>query len=380
MKVIIAPDSFKGNMRSPEVTEIIQRGFTDVISDAEVCAFPMADGGEGTVDAMISATGGTLHKLTVTGPLGKPVEAVYGILGNSDTAVMEMASASGIELVPKEELNPWKTTTFGTGEIIRAILESGITNIIIGIGGSATTDGGSGMAQALGYRFYDKDGNLIPNGCSGGQLAGIQTMDGARILPALRKAKIKVACDVTNPLLGENGAAHVYGPQKGADPDMVEKLDAGLKHFSELICNAGFASDSNRPGDGAAGGLGFGLRALCRAQMESGAKLVIDGSGMRDKLPGANLVITGEGCTDSQTASGKLCAVIAQTAAEYNVPTVVLAGAVRGKIKDMQHIFAAAIGIDKEACSLEEAISHSKNNLYCAARNLAGIIRYVNKG
>ena len=377
MKIIIAPDSFKGNMRSTVAAEIIKRGILSLIPDAEILLFPMADGGEGTVEAMIAATGGTLHQVKVLDPLGKNIEAEYGILGNSGAAVMEMASASGIELLKSEELNPWRTSTYGTGEILRVIIESGVREIIIGIGGSATTDGGSGMAQALGYRFFDHDGKEIPPGCNGGRLADIAAIDTSKVIPQLQQVNIKVACDVTNPLLGKNGAAHVYGPQKGADPDMVLKLDAGLDNFASVLVRSGFAADCEQPGDGAAGGLGFGLRTLCNATMTSGAQLIIDASGMRDHLAGASLVITGEGRTDSQTASGKICAVIAQTAKEYDVPTIVLSGAVKGRTENMQKIFAAAFSIDKDVNTLEEAILHSRDNLYDAARNLAGVIRYV---
>jgi len=374
VKIIVAPDSFKGCLRSLDVADAIKCGLSSVLTDAEIISFPMADGGEGTVEAVIAATGGNLVQTTVYGPLGNPVAARYGIIPGH-TAVMEMAAASGIELLSRNELNPMKTSTLGTGQMMLDAIKRGVRQIIIGIGGSATVDGGTGMAQALGFILRNGDGDVIDRPCTGGMLAEIMEIEPGSAAELLANVRIRVACDVTNPLTGHNGAARVYGPQKGADAQMVEILDAGLDSFSQVVMHAGLADDNVHPGDGAAGGLGFGLRTLCGAEMVSGAKLVIETSGLEQCLANADLVITGEGCTDSQTASGKICAVIAETAAVHGVPTIVLSGAIRGPVAPLQKIFAAVMSIAKGPCSLDEAISSAPEWLYDAGRNIGGMLR-----
>lgn len=362
MKIVIAPDSFKGNMRSGRVCEIIRGAILREAPDAEVLAYPMADGGEGTVEAVVAATGGEIRKRRVCGPLGEPVEAAYGVLPDG-TAIMEMAAASGIELVPPDRLSPMEATTFGTGELILHLLGEGHDKIVMGIGGSATVDGGTGMAQALGYRFMDGDGKEIRE--RGGKiLFRIRRIDASGVLPDLKRAAIRVACDVTNPLCGPDGAAPVFGPQKGATPEMVAALDAGLANLGEVVGIDGAA------GDGAAGGLGFGLRAFCGAEVESGARLIAETVGLPRALEGADLLITGEGQTDGQTASGKLCSVLAAMARERGVKTLLLSGALRGDLDPFLEMFDYAFSISSGHASLEACIAHARVDLTFVARNV----------
>lgn len=377
MKIVIAPDSFKGSLRSPEVCQAIAAGIRQVIPDAEIVQVPMADGGEGTVEAAVFSTGGQFEEITVTGPLGTPVKACYGLPGGRSCAIMEMAAASGIELVPSNQLDPLKATTYGTGEIIRAIISKGIQEIIIGIGGSATVDGGAGTAQALGFRFFDAGNRELPRGIGGGGLGNISRIDCSMVEPMLKGCRIKVACDVTNPLLGDKGTARIFGPQKGATPAMVEQLENNLKSYAEVIKAAGMCSGCNNPGDGAAGGLGFALRVLTGAQMVSGAGLMVGITGLESHLQGADLLITGEGCTDAQTADGKLCAVVAETARQAGVPALLLSGAVLGRPEALRGLFAGAFSIATGPCTLQEAISATRHNLYLAAANIAGLCKAV---
>lgn len=367
MKIIIAPDSFKGNMRASKVCEQIKSGILREMPGAEIHCIPMADGGEGTVEALVESAGGTIHTLEATAPLGGTVAAQYGALPDG-TAVMEMASASGIERVPPEQLNPMEATTYGTGELLKHLLQTGHRNIVMGIGGSATVDGGSGMAQALGFKLLDSGGNEIT--VRGGKvLPLIKSIDASGVVPELEAATIRVACDVTNPLTGTNGAAAVFGPQKGATPEMVEQLDAGLANLQE-VCGAPGA-----PGDGAAGGLGYGLRAFCNAEIVSGARLLAETAGLPELLEGADLLITGEGRTDGQTASGKLCAVLAQMARERGVKTALLSGALAGELDPFLEVFDVAFSISSGHTSLEACIRHAPQDLAFTARNLARLLR-----
>jgi glycerate kinase len=362
MKIVVAPDSYKGNMRSAVVCEIIRAAILSEAPDAEVLAFPMADGGEGTVDAVVAATGGEFRELEVCGPLGEPVNARYGLLPDG-SAVMEMASASGIELVPLTKLNPLDASTYGTGQIVRHLLEEGHTSIVMGIGGSATVDGGTGMAQALGYRFFDGNGNEIRD--RGGKvLSRIERIDASAVCPQLAHARIRVACDVTNPLTGPHGAAAVFGPQKGATPEMVEELDAGLLHFQQIAAVDGAA------GDGAAGGLGYGLRVFCNAEIVSGAQLIAETVGLPAALVGADLLITGEGRTDGQTASGKLCAVLADMARRHGAKSLLLSGALHGDLESFLDTFDYAFSISSGHASLEACIAHAPEDLAFVARNM----------
>ncbi len=372
MKIVLAPDKFKGCMRSPQICEILKRAFKEVFPKAEVVSIPMADGGEGTVEAIVSATGGEMRQVNVAGPLGKPVEAKFGLYNSGRSAVMEMASASGLELLSRREYNPLKTSTYGTGELVKAILDAGVEEITIGIGGSATVDGGAGMAQALGYKLLDQSGSQI--GLGGGALGSLAKISSEGADPRLAKTKIRVACDVTNPLLGRNGAARVYGPQKGATPEMVEQLEAGLSNLEKVWRDSGLMMGTDVPGDGAAGGLGGGLRAFCKAEMVSGARLVIDATCLERHLQGASFVITGEGRTDSQTASGKLCCEVAKSARKAGVPVFLLSGSLSGDVINLNESFDVALSISTGHGSLEEAIASGRHDLYFTGRNLARLL------
>ncbi|MCF7818431.1 MAG: glycerate kinase [Kiritimatiellales bacterium] len=361
MKIVVAPDSFKGNMRSDRVCEIIRAAILREIPSAEVLALPMADGGEGTVEAVVAVTGGTFQSLEVCGPLGDPVIARYGLLPDG-SAIMEMASASGIELVSAERLNPLTATTYGTGELVRYLLAAGHNRIVMGIGGSATVDGGIGMACALGYRFLDAAGNETQ------VLTQICSIDSTAVFQGLAGAKIRVACDVTNPLTGPDGAAAVFGPQKGATPAMVKELDAGLSNLLNI------AGVPGAPGDGAAGGLGYGLRAFCNAEIVSGAKLIADTVGLAAALEGADLLITGEGRTDGQTASGKLCSVLAGMARERGVKSLLVSGALQGDPDGFLDLFDDAFSISTGHTSLEACIRHAPEDLAFTVRNVMRIL------
>ena len=326
MKIVLAPDKFKGSLTAEQVSQIEKEAFLSVIPGAEIICVPLADGGEGTVRALTSANNGELFSVQVQGPLEKKVQATIGM--TEDTAFLEMAEASGMTLLSPAERNPMKTSTFGTGEMIAQVLKRGIKNIIIGIGGSATVDGGTGMAEALGYKFYDKNGNLLTH-LGGGMLQKIAKIDSSAVNPLLKECKIRIASDVTNPLLGDNGAVAVFAPQKGATPEMMPILEEGLANLRKVLIQQNFISE-DLPGDGAAGGLGLGLRAFCNAVPESGASLAIAATSLEEKLENADFLITGEGCSDSQTDNGKLCAVVAQTCKKHGVPCILLSGKVLG--------------------------------------------------
>lgn len=371
MKIVVAPDSFKNNMRSPEVAAIIRDAVLQELPTADVICLPMADGGEGTTEAMVSAAGGAYRSVVVHGPLGSSVHAQYGLLDPGRLAVMEMAAASGLELVPPGHANPRRATTRGTGDLLRAILDAGIRSVVVGIGGSATVDGGIGMAQALGYRFLDASGQ--PAGEGGQALSRIARIDAGGRDPRLDETRIRVACDVTNPLTGPRGAARVYGPQKGADPEMVENLEDGLCNLDRVLRAAGLR-DRDAPGDGAAGGLGAGLRAFCRAEIASGAALVAESVGLADHLDNADLLVTGEGRTDAQTASGKLCAILAEMAHRRGVPCALLSGALAGSLDELLECFDYPISICVGETCLAEAIRNSRRDLSLAARVLARLL------
>ncbi|MFQ3547556.1 MAG: glycerate kinase [Termitinemataceae bacterium] len=373
MTVIVAPDSFKGNMTAKEAAEEIQAGILSVIPDARVLLFPMADGGEGTARVVTEAAGGTIVPVTVTGPLGEPVKAYFGQLREGKTVILDMASASGLELLRPDQLNPMKTTTYGTGELIKAALDTGAEELVIGIGGSATVDGGIGMLQALGFELLDEKGN--PLGRGGEALLHIKEIRTNHADPRIFTTSITVACDVTNPLTGPDGAAAVFGPQKGASPEMVALLDAGLAKLGEAWIRAGLAEDTNHPGDGAAGGLGAALRICLRASVESGAQLVMKHTGMLAALSEADLVITGEGRTDSQTRRGKVCAVIARHCQAKGVPVALLSGSLAGDPSQFFDLFDYAVSISTGESSLDTMLANGHRNLRFAASNLMRAIQ-----
>ena len=363
MKIILAPDKFKGSMTAEEAASIEKEAILSILPEAQVICVPLADGGEGTVRALTAANGGTLFREKVRGPLGKSVEALLGTAG--DTAFLEMAEASGLTLLAPEERDPMKTSTYGTGELILSVLRRGIKKIIIGIGGSATVDGGTGMAEALGYRFFDREGHLISPLC-GGVLEQIDTIDCSLAEPLLKEAQICIASDVTNPLLGENGAVAVFAPQKGATLQMMPQLEEGLANLRNVLKKQNMLSE-DLPGDGAAGGLGLGLRAFCHAHSESGAQLAISASGLEEKLKDADLLITGEGCSDAQTDNGKLCAVVAETCRKHHIPCILLSGKILGENFPLFYKTAATVPAD--AC-FEEIKPRARELLKEAAREL----------
>ena len=326
MSIVLAPDSFKGSLSAAQVAQAMARGVQRVLPKTNLTLLPLSDGGEGLVDSLAAASGGKILDYQVTGPLGEKVTAQMGLMGNGQTAVIEMAQASGLILVPEDKRNPLQTTTFGTGELIKKALDLGCNHLIIGIGGSATNDGGMGMAQALGFRFLDEEGQSL--GFGGGELARLARIDASSKDPRLEGTTIEVACDVTNPLTGPSGAAHIYGPQKGATPEMVELLDAGLANLDRVLQRDLGKSVGQVPGAGAAGGLGAGLMALLGGRLVSGIELVLDVLEFDDKAKGAQLIITGEGKFDAQSAFGKVPMGVAQRARSLGVPVVVVAGSV----------------------------------------------------
>ena len=326
MKVTIAIDSLKGSLTSLEAGQAAAEGIRRVYEDADICIRPLADGGEGTVEALVRGMGGELKRITVTGPLGKPVVCEYGIIKESGAAVIEMAGAAGITMVDEEERNPLYTTTYGVGEVIRDAVRSGCRRFVVGIGGSATNDGGIGMLQALGYGILDKEGRQVPYGARG--LAEIASVTDDNVLPELSGCTFRIACDVTNPLCGEQGCSAVFGPQKGADPEMIRQMDGWLEHFAALSQEKYPAADPLRPGTGAAGGLGFAFLGFTKAVLESGVKIVLDETKLEDYVRDADLVITGEGRLDGQTVMGKAPIGVAKTAKKYGKPVIGFSGCV----------------------------------------------------
>ena len=368
MLIIIAPDSFKGNMSSPEVCAAIEEGILRADRGAKTVKIPLADGGEGTARAVTEAAGGRFVEADVTGPLGKTVTAEFGLIANGKTAVLDMASASGLELVSRGGLNPMKATSRGTGELIKAALDTGAKELIIGIGGSATNDGGIGMLAALGFKFLNEDNEPIGEG--GEALMKISSIDITGADPRLRDVSITVACDVTNPLLGQKGASAVFGPQKGATPEIVKVLDSGLSRLADAWIKAGLAKDVNQNGDGAAGGVGAAMRICLGAKMESGAMLVMRHAGFFGRLENADLVITGEGQTDGQTAGGKLCSVVARESRNTGVPVALLSGALGGDAGNLLLAFDYAVSISCGQIGLDAMIRDSRRDLGLAAENL----------
>jgi len=375
MKIVIAPDSFKENLTSLEVASEIETGLKRVWPNATYVKVPMADGGEGTVQSLVDATGGEIVKVEVSGPMGGRVLASYGLLGGGRTAVIEMAEASGLPLVPKDQRNPLLATTFGTGELIADAINRGVEEIILGIGGSATNDGGAGLAQALGVRFINFGGALIPDLIAGGHLDKVQAVDMDHVHPGLAKIHISVACDVTNPLCGEKGASRVYGPQKGATPEMIEQLDRNLAHFAQVIKRSISVDVADRPGAGAGGGIGAGLMAFTNSTLKRGVELVVAATRLEDQMKGAALAFTGEGRVDFQTAFGKTPSGVAAAARKYGVPVVAIGG---GLADDAGGVFAHGIdGLETatpNAMPLDVAIGKSRQYLQDAAERAARLI------
>lgn len=354
MKVVVAVDSFKGCMTSNEVNQAVSNGIKMVFPDAEVIKVPIADGGEGTVETLIEGLGGELIEKEVNGPLMKPVIAKYGIL-KDQTAVIEMASASGLPLVKSNERNPLKTTTYGVGELINDAINRGCRNFIVGIGGSATNDAGCGMLQALGYRFFDQEGTEL-NG-TGESLSQITSIDVQKVMPELKDCHFQVACDVDNPLYGPRGAAYVFARQKGADDQMVEQLDQGLKHFASVVKKEFNKEIDHISGTGAAGGLGGGFVAFLNAELKPGISIIFDQLNLEQKVVRADCLITGEGRMDFQSVMGKAPSGIAKLGQRFNIPVIAIAGSLTDDAYDLhQHGITALFSIMNEPMTLEEAM------------------------
>ncbi|URQ60160.1 glycerate kinase [Pantoea alhagi] len=374
MKIVIAPDSYKESLSALQVASEIENGFRAIFPDAEYVKLPVADGGEGTVEAMVAATQGKIVRLRVTGPLGEPVDAFYGLSGDESCAFIEMAAASGLELVPPAQRDPLVTTSWGTGELIANALDRGVQHFIIGIGGSATNDGGAGMVQALGARLLNAQDEQI--GYGGGALPQLARIDISQLDPRLRQCRFEVACDVTNPLTGDEGASAIFGPQKGATPALVTQLDCALAHYAGIIQRDLDIDVLHIPGGGAAGGMGAALHAFCQAELRRGIEIVTEALGLDELVKDATLVITGEGRIDSQTVHGKVPIGVAKVAKRYNKPVIGIAGSLTADVGVVhQHGLDAVYSVIYSICTLEDALNNAAQNVRMTARNIAATLK-----
>lgn len=372
MKIVIAPDSYKESLTAMDVACAIETGFRQILPDADYVKLPMADGGEGTVQSLVDATGGQIVQHTVTGPLGTPVDGFYGLLGDGKTAVIEMAAASGLHLVPVAQRNPLLTTSYGTGELITAALDRGVEHIIVGIGGSATNDGGLGMVQALGIRMLD--GKRQPLGHGGGELEKLVRIDVSGLDPRLKKVRLDVACDVDNPLCGPKGASQVFGPQKGATAAMVARLDDNLAYYARVMRRQLGKDVQHVPGAGAAGGLGAALLGLLNAHLRPGIEIVMEAVNLASVVKDADLVITGEGRIDSQTIHGKTPIGVARCAKRFQRPVIGIAGSLSADCDVVhQHGIDALFSVVNGAVDLPTALAQARSNVELTARNVAAV-------
>ena len=371
-KILLVPDSFKGTLSSRQVCQVMAGQLRRFFPQAQVKSIPVADGGEGSVEAFLAAAGGERRMLTVTGPFGEPVEAFYGILGDGRTAVIEMAVCAGLPLA-EGRLNPERATTYGVGELLLAAKEAGCTKAILGLGGSCTNDGGVGAAAALGAKFTRADGAaFIP---TGGTLGEIAALDVSPVAQALQGMELTAMCDIDNPLYGEAGAAAVFAPQKGADAAMVARLDAGLRHLGQVSARCLGRDFSHLPGAGAAGGLGFGMAAFCGAQLRMGIDAVLDAVGFDSLLPGTDVVFTGEGKIDSQSARGKVVSGVAARCRKAGVPVVAVVGQIgQGFEKMYQQGLTAVFSINRAAQPFAESRFHAGENLALTMENIARLL------
>lgn len=373
MKFLLAPDKFRGSLTAYEVCQAMSEGIREVIPKAEIVVLPMADGGEGTAEILTLNAGGKMHTAHVSNPLGRTIEAEYGLSANGKTAFIEMATASGLRLLSSEECNPLKTTTFGTGELINKAVEQGADHIILGIGGSATTDGGIGMAAAMGWQFLDAEGHVLSP--TGESMINIH-----QILPPIQPTDltVEVACDVTAPLYGPDGAAHLYGPQKGADAETVAQLEAGLQHLARVVERDFSVDIAHVPGTGAAGGLGFGALFFLNATLKEGVKIVMEQTRFETHLNDTDLVLTGEGKIDGQTLQGKLIAGIAGAAQKQHIPVAALCGALMVSPADLHPLgITYAASILPRPMSLEEAIPYAYEGVRNSTRYLVSFLDQV---
>ncbi len=376
MKVVVAIDSLKGSLSSLQAGAAVAEGIGRACRDAEVLVRPLADGGEGTVEALALGMNGRIEKVPVTGPLGEPVEASYGVIESTKTAIIEMSAAAGITLVPDEKRNPLHTTTYGVGEMIADAMKKGCRNFIVGIGGSATNDGGVGMLQALGYQFLDQEGRQVRYGAEG--VAAIERICDREILPELTDCHFRVACDVTNPLCGEEGCSAVFGPQKGATPAMVTQMDRWLAHYAELTGQKYSRADRKTPGTGAAGGLGFAFLSYTNAVLESGIQIVLEETKLESYVRDADLVVTGEGRLDGQTVMGKAPIGVAHIAKKYGKRVIAFSGCVTDDaIACNAHGIDAFFPILRRVCTLEEAMdpANARENMAATAEQVFRLVQ-----
>lgn len=378
MKVLIAMDSFKGSISSDDGSKAIALGIRDVYSDAEIIALPLADGGEGTVEALVKATGGKSIKKEVTGPLKEKIDAVYGILGDKKTAVIEVAAACGLPLVPSDKRNPAVATTYGVGELIRDAIDKGCREFVIGLGGSATNDAGVGMLQALGFIFLNPYNEEV--GLGGQELSNIRKIDLSSVIPELKDCTFKVACDVNNPLYGPKGAAHIFGPQKGATAEMIKELDKGLENFAQIVLQELGRDIQNIAGAGAAGGLGAAFAGLLHAHLQSGIELVLEIIEMEQNMQGVDFVITGEGKMDGQTSMGKAPLGVAQLAKKHEIPVLALAGCITEETALLNELgITSYFSIVNAPMTLEEAMDSTvtSDNLRTTTKQIFRLIQSV---
>ncbi|WP_041544308.1 glycerate kinase [Oceanobacillus iheyensis] len=374
-KIVIAPDSFKESMTAKQAAVAIAKGIKTVFhQQLDLELIPMADGGEGTTQSLADALSGTIHSKIVNGPLGDPVTASYAISGDTKTAIIEMAEASGLALVPNEKRNPLKTSTYGTGQLIQAALDHNVEKIILGIGGSATNDGGAGVVEALGGRLLDSEGNSLPS--NGGSLIHLNDIDVSNLDKRLQGVEIIVACDVDNPLLGEHGASAIYGPQKGADKKMVADLDSALSNYHDVVERVTKKSVKDIPGAGAAGGLGAGLLAVLQAKLEPGVEIVLKETNFHERVADADLVITGEGKIDGQTIYGKTPIGVAKAAKKFGVPVIALSGTLGADYEIVyDHGIDAAFSIVQGPCDLEDALENGPDYLEKLAGSVSRVLK-----
>ena len=370
MKIVIAPDSFKESLTALEVAQAIQQGFARVFPEAEYQLVPMADGGEGSVQSLVDATHGSLQKISVIAPLANEVEGFFGLSGDQKTAFIEMAAASGLHLVPPTQRNPLITTSYGTGQLIKAALDLGVEKIILGIGGSATNDGGVGMLQALGAKFLNAEQREI--GFGGEALSQIQQIDLSGLDSRLIQVEFEVACDVDNPLCGERGASAIFGPQKGATAEMVKTLDHALLHFAETVKSQLGIEIAEKAGAGAAGGMGGGLLLLPNVTLRSGVQIILEATELAEKLADADLVVTGEGRMDAQSIAGKTPIGVAKTAKQFGKPVIAIVGSLKEDYPVVyQHGIDAVFPIIRQISNLDAVLKSGKENLISTAENVA---------
>ncbi len=377
MKIVVAPDAFKGSISAMDICSAAEAGIFRVIPEAHVIAIPLADGGEGTVENMVFSSNGTIKQRNVRGPLGQEVNAAYGVLGDGQTVVVEMAQASGLTLIPHNGRDPFAASSYGTGELIKHALDEGYRKFVIGLGGSATNDGGTGMLKALGMKFLKEDSTSLPDG--GGHLRKLAYYDDTSLDSRIKEASFTIASDVTNKLCGPQGASAVFGPQKGAPPEMVQQLDQALNHFAEIVLKQKGMDMREMEGGGAAGGMGAGLITFLQAEVKSGIEVIMEEIHFEAFIEDVDLIITGEGRLDTQTLSGKVIAGVCKAAKKHNVPVIALCGGVEINSSELNELgLLSAFSIVPGPCSLEEAMKKAPHWIINQTESFMRIVRNYN--